>query len=459
MRILIVAQYFPPDITAAAFRIFDTARLLEANGHQVHVITAVPHRSQVNGDSTVEYDRQISGVLRTRVAHLNGGGFLNYIKHYTSFMLGGIWLGVKQRLLYWKPDVIWASSPPLFVGLSGVVLSRLFRIPLVVDIRDIWPASAVGAGQLSADGRAYRIGEKMEQYLYDRATHITCVARPMQEYIRAKTRTSVTVVYNGAKVSDIVDGPDGHRDPQDGHTLLYAGNLGRAQQLDLLIHAWANVHGRNGHGQWTMKLLGTGAVENELKELARNLGAGDNIVFVPPVSRQDAAREMAHAAALSVSLQPDKVFERTIPSKVFDCMAAGRPILAGVAGEGREILESTGANICYQPGNQEDLEQALERLMHDYQHLQLVAYRNPQVIRRGYTRERAVEALMRVFDSVVPERSFVVATTSGSSENRRDGRPAPQVGQANALKDRAGEELAERNPGRTYESAPGQTRN
>jgi hypothetical protein len=70
MRILIIAQYFPPDITAAAFRIFDTARLLEANGHEVRVITAFPHRSQVHGDSTAEYDRQISGVLRTRVAHL-----------------------------------------------------------------------------------------------------------------------------------------------------------------------------------------------------------------------------------------------------------------------------------------------------------------------------------------------------------------------------------------------------
>ena len=132
---------------------------------------------------------------------------------------------------------------------------------------------------------------------------------------------------------------------------------------------------------------------------------------------------MAQAAALSVNLQPDKAFERTIPSKVFDCMAAGRPILAGVAGEGREILESTGANICYQPGNQQDLEQALEQLMRDYQRLQLLAYRNPQVIRNGYTRERAVEALMRVFDSAVPDRSVVPATGAATSGSIVDWRP------------------------------------
>ena len=101
MRILIVAQYFPPDITAAAFRMFDTARLLEYNGHEVHVITAVPHRSRVDGDSPVEYDRQISSVQRTPLVSLTGGGFLNYIRHYTSFMVGSAWLGVKQRLTRW----------------------------------------------------------------------------------------------------------------------------------------------------------------------------------------------------------------------------------------------------------------------------------------------------------------------------------------------------------------------
>jgi glycosyltransferase involved in cell wall biosynthesis len=259
----------------------------------------------------------------------------------------------------------------------------------------------VSAGQLSAQGRACRYGEKMEKYVYDRAAHITCVARPMQEYIRTRTDTPVTVVYNGTKTSDIVVASAGSNGSGNGHTLLYAGNLGRAQQIDLLIRAWANVHGRNGHRRWTMKLLGTGALEKDLRELAKGAGVSGSVVFAPPVSRQDAMREMVKAAALSVSLQPGKAFEKTIPSKVFDCMAAGRPILAGVAGEARDILESTGANVCYEPGNQEHLEQSLERLMGDYANLQKMAHKNPHVIRDGYTRERAVAVLMRVFDSVV----------------------------------------------------------
>jgi len=355
MKILIVSQYFPPDITAAAFRIYDTARLLAEAGHEVQVITAFPHRSVADGSSLAEYDGQIPGVWRTRVAPLNGGGFLDYIKHYSSFMIGSGWLGVRRRLARWKPDVIWASSPPLFVGLSGAALARLYGSPLVADIRDIWPASAVGTGQLSANGRAYWLGTKMEQYVYRRASHITCVARPMQEYICERTRTPVTVVYNGARACEIAE-CDADAEVQQDRTLLYAGNLGRAQQLDLLIRAWANVRARGRACHWTIELLGTGALEADLRELAANLGVSDSLTFSPPVARQEAMRQMVRAAALYVSLRPAKAFERTIPSKIFDCMAAGKPILAGVAGEARTILESTGSNLCCEPGDQESLE-------------------------------------------------------------------------------------------------------
>jgi len=434
MKILIVAQYFPPDITAAAFRIFDTARLLEAAGHEVHVITAQPHRSQANGDSTAEYDSQISRVWRTRVAHLNGGGFLDYIRHYVSFMTGGTWLGLRDLRARWKPDVVWASSPPLFVGLSGVALARLFRCPLVVDIRDIWPASAVGAGQLSAKGRAYRFGTKMEQYVYDKAAHITCVARPMREYIGTRTKTPVTVVYNGARASDVAacDVSNGEGDER---TLLYAGNLGRAQQLDLLVRAWANVTRRNGAARWTVKLLGSGALEEELRGLAVDLGVSESLTFLPPVCRRDAMQQMSRAAALCVSLRPDEAFERTIPSKIFDCMAVGKPVLAGVSGEGRAILESTGANLCYEPGNQQGLEDALERLRRDYRSLRQSAHRNSQAIRKSYTRERAVATLRGVFDSFALKSPLEVQIQGGPVIDRERCQTAGvPIDQANAHK-------------------------
>lgn len=405
MKILIIAQYFPPDITAAAFRMFDTARLLEAAGHEIRVITAYPHRSQAFGDTTAEYDRQLSRVLRTRVIPLKRTGAFGYILHYTSFMAGSVWMAVRQRLGRWRPDVVWASSPPLFAAVSGVAASGLYRVPLVLDIRDIWPDSAVGAGLLSSHGRAYRYAEKVERYVYDQAAHITCVARPMQEYIRTKTKTPVTVVYNGVRASDIASRAEEADGDESNHTLLYAGNLGRAQQLDLLIRAWANIRGRNGHHRWSIRFLGSGASEKGLKDLARVLGVSESVVFVPAVPRQEAIREMARAAALSITLRPDKVFEKTIPSKVFDCMAMGKPVLAGVGGEAREILESTGANTCYEPGNAEGLEKALDTLIREYSSLRQKARGNPHVIRTAYTREKAASILINVLESVTVARA------------------------------------------------------
>jgi glycosyltransferase involved in cell wall biosynthesis len=242
----------------------------------------------------------------------------------------------------------------------------------------------------------------MEQYVYDRASHITCVARPMQEYIGERTRTPVTVVYNGASSSDIVGG-DSDNGFQNGHTLLYAGNLGRAQQLDLLIRAWARVRDNDTARSWAVEFLGTGALERDLRELATNLGVSNSITFSRPVSRQEAIRQMSGAAALCVSLRADQAFERTIPSKVFDCMAVGKPVLAGVAGEARTILDSTGANVCYEPGNQQGLEEALKELVQDYPRRRRLARRNAQMVRSSYTRERAVRVLMNVFDDVVAD--------------------------------------------------------
>ena len=403
MKVLIVAQYFPPDITAAAFRIYDMARLLEAQGHEVHVITTYPHRASSNSRRPEAYDGDISGVWRTRVTPFTGGGFLDYVRHYASFMVGSSWLGLRRRLARWKPDVIWASSPPLFVGLSGAALSRIFGIPLVMDIRDIWPASAVGAGQLSEEGRAYRLGVRMEQYVYDRAAHVTCVARPMQDYIRSRSKTPVTVVYNGTRAADLAKFK-ARTGSEHRPVLLYAGNLGRAQQLDLLVRAWGNLSRRNRTVGWTVKLLGSGALEDDLRKLAVSLDLKDSIVFSPPVSREEAMRQMSIAGALFISLQPNKAFERTIPSKVFDCMAVGKPILAGVLGEGRSILESTGANPCYEPGCQQSLEQALETLIEDYPQWQRLASGNPRVVRDQFTRQRAASVLAHVLDAVLADR-------------------------------------------------------
>ena len=203
MRILFICQFFAPDITAAAFRMSDFAKLLAEAGDEVRVITSYPHKAQVADVDDQPFTAAGIQVNRCHLRQVQGSGAKAYLRHYWSFVHGSLRLGLGIWRAGWRPDVIYASSPPLFVGVTGRALSMLFRRPMVFEVRDIWPAAAVSAGQIRAHGRAYRLGRYLEKYLYRHAQHITCVAAPMRDYVMTQTRTPVTVVYNGISTESI----------------------------------------------------------------------------------------------------------------------------------------------------------------------------------------------------------------------------------------------------------------
>ncbi len=179
--------------------------------------------------------------------------------------------------------MIFASSPPLFVGVTGRALSVLFRRPMVFEVRDVWPAAAVSAGQIRANGKAFRIGRSLEKYLYKRADHITCVAAPMRDYLIQQSATPVTVVYNGISAESIEaepTTPHASQHPNSPHVLLYAGNLGHVQQLDLLLQAIADLQQQPDLADWQVQLLGAGAQIFNLKRLAEKLQLGDRVRFL-----------------------------------------------------------------------------------------------------------------------------------------------------------------------------------
>jgi glycosyltransferase involved in cell wall biosynthesis len=403
VRILIVSQYFPPDITAAAFRIYDTAKLLTQANHEVCVITGCPHKAQAEGQCTNHMNPDSFTVCRLKVIGISKGGLLRYLIHYLSFLTGSIWMGVKLRCKGRKFDVIWASSPPLFVGLGGRFLSKLFRCPMVLDIRDIWPDSAVAAGQISFNSFAYRLGKKLERYIYACAAHITCVAEPMRQYIKTKTKTSISIIYNGVSehtdnfsqnVSKILNRTNCQKN------ILYAGNLGRVQQLDLLIRAYAEILKEDHLEDWYIRFIGAGAMAENLKSLVSELHLQDRVFIEPPVTHEMIMQKLQESDLLFINLLPDEVLKLTIPSKVFDFMLAGKPILAGISGEGKDILESTGSNICYHPGQINSLKLALKKATANCSELSVLAHKNKSIVLRKYTRRRAVSLLLNIFNNL-----------------------------------------------------------
>lgn len=415
MRVLFICQFFAPDITAAAFRMSDLAKLLAEAGDDVRVITTYPHKSDVTQVDDSPYRDMGIDVQRCHVQEVVGSGARAYLRHYLSFLRGSLRLGFRLWRSGWRPDLIYASSPPLFVGLSGRALSVLFRCPMVFEVRDIWPDAAVSAGQLSADGWAYRLGQWMERYLYRKAAQMTCVARPMQQYLQQHTRVPVTVIYNGIWVPDdserdnpgTADLPavDDVQSPNT-KTVLYAGNLGHVQQLDLLLEGIAQLTESGQLTSWHFEFLGGGAQWNNLTALAKQLGVDDHVTFTPPVSREEAARKMRAADLLYLHLMGDATMEQTIPSKLFDYLLAGRPILAGLAGEGAEILRETGANVVFTPGSLEELKSGLQQATQNWSQRVERSAANRQLVLSRFTRQQSAQTLRKVFQTLIlPNRN------------------------------------------------------
>ena len=402
MRILFICQFFAPDITAAAFRMTDFARLLSAAGDEIRVITSFPHKAQVVDVDDSEFERAGITVLRCPLREVHGGGARAYLKHYLSFVWGSLRLGMRTWREGWRPDVIYVSSPPLFVGLTGRALAKLFRRPVVFEVRDIWPDAAVSAGQLRAGGRAYRLGQILERYFYRHANAITCVAEPMREYLQRWTRVPITVVYNGVRITEPAP-PLAQRDshtPVRDRVILYAGNMGHVQQMDLLVQGFAELMQDARLSGWQVHLLGAGARLEDLQDQAKQLGVSDRIRFLPAVDRQDAARQIAAADVLYLHLMHDDTMAKTIPSKLFDYLLAARPIVGGLSGEGAQILESTGANVVFSPGDLAGLKQALIQVVESWPTLDAKAGANRELVKARFTREQAAAVLRSVFQGI-----------------------------------------------------------
>ncbi|MGV8124304.1 MAG: glycosyltransferase family 4 protein [Candidatus Xenobiia bacterium LiM19] len=468
-HILILSQYYAPDVTAAAFRIRETADLLAERGYNITVITAVPHRGDAGGKTGNHEERKArsaaasgSGtascngavtVLRVPIIPYTGKGKLNYIVHYTSFMFYSILAAFKMRSC---PDLVYATSPPLFAALAGWLIAVLKSVPFTLDVRDLWPESAVSAGQISRESIFFRVGKLMERHLYKAAKFITCVSKPMASAINGVAPSaSVTVIYNGIlkaycgrnsddndsgrtgseqkrgdvkEIPEIAGGgipettgsgvsangvsangvsangvsasavPEDREKSRTGNcpvTVLYTGNFGRCQAMDLYLEA-ARMLKESGEKDIEIRFVGDGVMRGRMESFVAD-NRLDNVIITGPVTKDEAFSEMGKSSALLLALIDDETMEKTIPSKVFDYMSAGKPVVYGIKGEGREILGAVGGNLVFDPSSPQSLADVLKALKARLDDLSLKARENAVQVKSRFTREHMVDRLDECF--------------------------------------------------------------
>lgn len=402
MRILILTQYFAPEITAATARLRPIAHYLAERGDEVEVICEVPNhpegivRDEFRGRAVVRREMDGFGVRYVWVSTSPVKTTRSRLRFYGSYALMASLIGATRP----RPDVVFVSSPPLPAAAAAAVVAKRFRVPWVMDVRDPWPEAAVALGELS-DPRVIRVLERLERRLYASAAAIVTVTEPFHADIAAKVEdpSKVAVIPNGTTREWLRAGErEADRAslelPEDRFVWTYAGNLGLAQGLDAAIDAAAQLGDR-----FQLVLVGDGPARARLEARAVSLPAG-SVVFTGLVEPELAARYLRASDATLVSLGAQPELAKFVPSKLFDCCAVGRPVILAAAGEPQRLAAEASAALPVPPDDPSTLVDAV-RTLHGDAALRHRLAEAGRTFAAEHLREDQVDRLAELLQSVV----------------------------------------------------------
>lgn len=362
MRVGILTQYYAPEMGAASARLGELAARLTERGHEVIVVSAMPNypRGEVYpgyGGLLAREDIDGAVVLRTWIWPTLSASVIPRTFSYLSFAASAL-LIASVRLP--RLDVLITESPPLPLGITGVLLSRLKGARFVFNVSDLWPESAVVLGVLG-DGLATKLAYKLERFCYRHAWRVSCQSREIRASIdRRFTNVRTLAFLNGVDTGRF---SPAHRSDAARQQLgrsseviaLYAGLHGIAQGLDQLLTAAERISDDN----LRFVFVGDGPEKGALLEQAQARRL-HNVVFLPaqPKAAMPALLAAADIAVISLKMH----IPGAVPSKLYEAMASGLPVVLVAEGEAAEILESAGAGLVVKPGDTEGLVDALTRL-------------------------------------------------------------------------------------------------
>lgn len=369
LRVLVLSQYFPPEVGATQTRVELFARRLAEAGHDVTVVAEVPnhplgvvfegwrgrvvHRRREHGYETV----------RVWVATSPRKSFWWRIAFYLTYCVNAV--AAALLVVRRRPDVIFASSPPLPVLVSAWAVSRVWRRPFVADIRDVWPAVGVALGELRGR-RVVAIAQRLEHALYARATAITCVTSGFVEHIVATgvERAKVHLLPNGTvpALFDPALTDDGLRARlglEGCFVVGYVGLHGIAQGLASVLEAASLL--RDDDPSVRFLFVGEGPVKADLMATAEERGL-TNVVFHQQVPLEAVAPYVNACDTLVVPLRRLAILASFVPSKLFDFLCCAKPVILMVDGEARTILDEAGGGVFVEPEDAGALAAALRDL-------------------------------------------------------------------------------------------------
>jgi glycosyltransferase involved in cell wall biosynthesis len=408
--VLFLSNYFPPEVNALANRTSEHARQWVREGGTVEVVAGPPHfpegRIYEGYANRLGFER-LHGidVMRVPMYVAPNQGFLRRTVSYVSYMLSATWFADRTRT---EPGVVVASTPQFFAGLAGWLVSRRRRRPFVLEVRDLWPESIVQVGAMRR-GLQIRALEWLEGVLYRSADHVVIVSPAFRAHIEARgvAPERITVLPNGVDSTWLHEpvpaaeaaalraelGVEGK------FVVSYLGTVGMAHGIEVLLEAAR----RCSDPDVVFLVVGAGAEWPNLRQVARREGLS-NLRMIGKQSRRRIRRFYAASDVSIVHLRDRPAFRKVIPSKMFESMAMELPIVLGVGGQARQILEASGAGVAVPPEDADRLLDAVLRLRDDDEARRRMGAAGAAYVRRHYDRVEIAGRYWNLLQSVAASR-------------------------------------------------------
>ncbi len=377
MKLLILTQYFPPEVGAPQNRLYELALRLKSKGIDISVLTAMPNYPQMivhkeyKGKCYCKEDMNGLKVHRSWIYVSKSKSIIPRLLNYFSFVFSSLWFGLfKIR----KQDVLLVESPPLFLGITAYLLSRAKGAKMIFNVSDLWPESAEKLDIIS-NKTLLSMATKLEEFCYRKSSLITGQTQGIVRNIQSRfPNKRVYWLKNGVDIkfydvnktqseSNAWRKANGYSD--EDFILFYGGIIGHAQGLDIILNA-AKILEDKPRIKFVM--LGSGPEKERLLALKEELKL-NNLEFYDAVPKSKMQEIIMDMNATIVPLKKLDLFKGAIPSKIFENLALKKPVLLGLEGEAKELFIDEGnCGLSFEPENTEDLVKQI-----------LVLYNNPEL--------------------------------------------------------------------------------
>ena len=369
MKLLILTQYFPPEVGAPQNRLFELAVRLQQLGVDITVLTAMPNYPQMKIYEGYRHKKymyeEMDGlkIHRTSIYVSQNKSILNRLRNYFSFVVSSAINGIFKLGAF---DVLLCESPPLFLGYTAMYLAKNKKAKLVFNVSDLWPESAEKLGVVT-NKRLLNLAYRLEEKIYKKSVLVTGQTQGICENIMQRFPSVKTFwLPNGVDLNfynpSLIKPGDWRKNnafEEDDFILLYAGIIGIAQGLDIILKVAKDLSHLT---QIKFVLLGSGPEKQKLM-LQKEIEVLKNVFFIDAVTKTQMPAILSSVNAAIIPLRKLDLFLGAIPSKIFETLAMKVPILLGVDGEAKKLfIEQGNCGIFFEPENNKQLAEAVLNL-------------------------------------------------------------------------------------------------